>query len=241
MCLDAAQLAPHRTIDISALDVVWVALSGHKLYAPFGAGALVGRRDWLDAAEPYLSGGGAAEHVDTDSVRWTSGPDRHEGGSPNVVGAVAPAAACATLRTHADTIAYHEAALATRLRKRLAAIDGVRLLSLFSPTHDRVGTVTFVVDGVPAGLVSAYLSAEHGIGVRDGRFCAHQLTDALLDGAPDHCAVRASLGLRTTSEHVERLASALARLVTAGPELRYCTDDGWAAEDDTRTLPPPPW
>jgi selenocysteine lyase/cysteine desulfurase len=57
VAVDAAQLAPHRRVDLAAIGVDYVALSGHKLYAPFGAGALVGRRDWLDAATPYLAAG----------------------------------------------------------------------------------------------------------------------------------------------------------------------------------------
>ena len=74
--VDAAQLAPHRRIDIAALGVDYVALSGHKLYAPFGGGVLVGRRDWLDAAEPYLPGGGAATAVSGDSAQWAPAPAR---------------------------------------------------------------------------------------------------------------------------------------------------------------------
>ena len=59
VALDAAQLAAHRPIDIADWEVDYVAFSGHKVYAPYGAGVLAGRADWLDAAEPYLAGGGA--------------------------------------------------------------------------------------------------------------------------------------------------------------------------------------
>ena len=85
--VDAAQLAPHRRIDIAADDVDYLAFSGHKLYAPFGAGVLVGRPDWLDAGTPHLAGGGAVQDARLDGVSWTTGPARHEGGSPNVLGA----------------------------------------------------------------------------------------------------------------------------------------------------------
>ncbi len=242
VCLDAAQLAPHRQVDIATLDVDYVAISGHKLYAPFGAGALVGRSDWLDAAEPYLPGGGATERVDASGVVWATGSDRHEGGSPNVVGAIALAAACATLTQHRDAVEAHEAVLSARLRSGLGAIDGVRLLSLFSETSDRVGTVAFTVAGFPSGLVAAYLSAEYGIGVRDGKFCAHQLTDALLADDDEGRAVRASLGLGSTLEHVDRLVGAIRRLVNRGTRHTYTsTEDGWAVDGDRRELPPRPW
>jgi Selenocysteine lyase len=242
VCLDAAQLAPHRKVDITALDVDYVAISGHKLYAPFGAGALVGRSDWLDAADPYLPGGGATERVDASGVVWATGSDRHEGGSPNVIGAVALAAACAALTEHRDAVEAHEVLLSARLRGGLGAIDGVRLLSLFSETHDRVGTVAFTVAGFPSGLVSAYLSAEYGIGVRDGKFCAHQLTDALLADDDESRAVRASLGLGSTLEHVDRLIGAIRTLVNRGTGQTYTfTEDGWTVVGDQRELPQRPW
>src|SRR5262249_31332910 len=97
IAVDAAQLAPHRAIDLTALDVDYLACSGHKLYAPFGGGALVGRLDWLEAARPYLAGGGAIRHVTIDEVEWGNGPARHEAGTPNVVGIVSMAAACRAL------------------------------------------------------------------------------------------------------------------------------------------------
>ena len=97
VAVDAAQLAPHRRVDLAATGVDYVALSGHKLYAPFGAGALVGRRDWLDAAAPYLAGGGAVTRVDLDDATWAPAPHRHEAGTPNVLGIAALAQACRTL------------------------------------------------------------------------------------------------------------------------------------------------
>ena len=97
VAVDAAQLAPHRRVDLAATGVDYVALSGHKLYAPFGAGALIGRRDWLDAAAPYLAGGGAVTQVDLDGATWAPAPHRHEAGTPNVLGVAALAQACRTL------------------------------------------------------------------------------------------------------------------------------------------------
>ena len=100
--VDAAQLAPHRSIDVASLGLDYVALSGHKLYAPFGSGALVGRPDWLDNARPYLAGGGAVRRVTLADVEWADGPARHEAGTPNVVGAAALAAACRALARVGD-------------------------------------------------------------------------------------------------------------------------------------------
>jgi selenocysteine lyase/cysteine desulfurase len=240
VCLDAAQLAPHRAVDITALGVDWVAISGHKLYAPFGCGALVGRADWLAAAEPYLAGGGASVAVSDSTVVWADGPARHEGGSPNVSGAIALAAACATITRHREAIEQHERQLQQRLTGGLADIAGVTSYSLFGPDADRVGTVAFTIDGLDPTLVSAALAAEYGIGVRDGRFCAHLLTDHLLTGSGSATAVRASLGLGTSREHVDRLLRAVRTLATDGPRFGYrVTEQGCQPVDDPRDLSAP--
>ncbi|GLW65431.1 aminotransferase [Actinomadura rubrobrunea] len=233
IAVDAAQLVPHRPLDMSALGLDYVAFSGHKLYAPFGAGVLAGRSDWLRAAEPYLKGGGASASVG-ESTRWAADPQqRHEAGTPNVLGVVALAAACETLTAAGwDALVAHEERLLARLRRGLARIPAVRELNLWGERHPRVGIVSFTVDGWNARDVALRLSGEHGIGVRDGKFCAHPFVRRLLAdrpadrsgaahaageggcanaSAPDS-AVRASLGLGTTEEHVDRLVDALGEL-----------------------------
>jgi selenocysteine lyase/cysteine desulfurase len=244
--LDAAQYAPHRPVSLDDLAVDYVVLSGHKLYAPFGAGVLAGRADWLDSAQPYLAGGGATKTVTERGVEWQAGAARHEAGSPNVIGAIALAAACNALRTNGSAIERHETELGDRLRDGLSAIDGVETYSIFGPDHERVAVVTFTVDGLDSSLVSTVLSAEHGIGVRDGKFCAHLCVDALLDdpyAAGPTTAVRASVGLATTAEHVERLIAAVADLAAHGPRAAYVNGpQGWAPEHDPRALDVPrPW
>jgi selenocysteine lyase/cysteine desulfurase len=236
--LDAAQLAPHRRVDIAAWDVDYVVLSGHKLYAPYGAGALVGRRDWLDVATPYLAGGGAVQAVgvsgETAEVTWAPAPHRHEAGTPNVLGAAALAAACRALDPVVDEIVpAHERALVERL---LAGLSQVTRLRIWADAPDRVGVVSFVVPEVPAGLVAAALSAEHGIGVRDGRFCAHPLLHRLAGGAD---AVRVSLGLNTTESDVDRLVEAVRSIAEHGPAADYRQVQGrWAPLHETRDLDP---
>ncbi|MFE0154225.1 aminotransferase class V-fold PLP-dependent enzyme [Nonomuraea sp. NPDC059007] len=217
--VDAAQLVPHRQLNLTALDLDYVVFSGHKLYAPFGAGVLIGRRDWLASGEPYLKGGGAVKSVgaDEESTEWHDDPEpRHEAGTPNVIGAIALAAACDALSaTGWAPLVIEEERLIARLRDGLASIEGVRELSLWGPDHPRVGIVSFVVDGYSAREVAEALSGEYGIGVRDGKFCAHPFVRHLLGTADGGCedgtasAVRASIGIGTTDEHVDRLITAL--------------------------------
>ncbi len=218
IAVDAAQIVPHRPFDMGALDVDYAAFSGHKLYAPFGAGCLVGRADWLRAAEPYLLGGGATASVGAGQVTWSADPQqRHEAGTPNVLGVVALAAACAAL-TDWDTIVADEERLLHRLRTGLAALPGVRELSLWGERSPRVGIVSFVVEGRRARDVALALSDRYGIGVRDGKFCAHPLVRRLLGAGGGGCAdgdgtaLRASFGIGTTDQHVDRLLTALGRL-----------------------------
>lgn len=220
--VDAAQLVPHRRLNLTALGLDYVVFSGHKLYAPFGAGALIGRADWLSRAEPYLKGGGAVRAVNDDGVHWHEDPEaRHEAGTPNVLGAIALAAACDALTsTGWSVLVDEEERLLSRLRAGLAGIEGVHELSLWGPDHARVGIVSFVVDGFTAREVAEALSGEYGIGVRDGKFCAHPFVRHLLGTGNGGCedatasAVRASIGIGTTSEHVDRLITALRDLVS---------------------------
>lgn len=246
--LDAAQLAPHHPVDIAALEVDWVAFSGHKLYAPFGAGVLAGRSDWLHDAEPYLAGGGASRRVVRTpgggvDVEWHTGAARHEAGSPNVIGAYAIASACRALReAGADRLVRRERSLLRTLLGGLAGVEGVRVLSLFGENAERVGVVSFTVEGWDSAHLAAALSAGYGIGVRDGLFCAHPLLRTLLGGGPEEpgeCggtgvatgegalrAVRVSFGAGTPDEHIERFVRAVGELVRDGVRHTGRTGDG---------------
>jgi selenocysteine lyase/cysteine desulfurase len=238
--LDAAQLAAHRPVDVEAWGVDYVAFSGHKLYAPYGAGVLAGRADWLDAGRPHLAGGGAVRRVTADDVEWATGPARHEGGTPAALGAVAIAAAVGALeQTGWDRIVAHERELLDRLLAGLDALGGVRTRELWPRGHDRVGVVSFAVDGVDPALLAAALGAEHGIGVRDGAFCAHPLMEHLSarDGGPRD-AVRASIGVGTSAEDVDRLLDGVARIASDGPSWTYVDRDGYVLPDpDPRPRP----
>ena len=226
--VDAAQLAPHRAIDMAAAGIDHLALSGHKLYAPFGAGALVSRTP-LDG-DALLHGGGAIKLVTLDDVVWAEAPDRYEAGSPNVIGAVAFAAACEALQAIGmDAVADRERALTAELHDGLSEIPGLTQLALWPDHDDRVGVASFTLDGHKAEALAARLSEEYAIGVRHGCFCAHPLITRLL-GVPEaeasrlHAelragrepelpgAVRASIGLGTTLQDIGALTGALTEI-----------------------------
>ncbi|NYI78752.1 aminotransferase class V-fold PLP-dependent enzyme [Nocardioides panzhihuensis] len=233
--VDGAQLLAHRHFSLAATGADYVAFSGHKLYAPYGAGALVGRRDWLDVGTPYLAGGGAVDDVEVGETTWQPAPARHEGGSPNVVGAAALAAACTALGgLDPAELDRHEASLRGRLEAGLSALDGVEVLRLWPDSDEPVGVVTFTVDDIEPGRVAAYLSAEHGLGVRDGRFCAQPLLKRLgLSGG----AVRASIGIGTAVGDVDRLLAGVRSLLAGDVRGDYVAVDGaWTLAEDPRPL-----
>ncbi|MDQ8701442.1 aminotransferase class V-fold PLP-dependent enzyme [Streptomyces sp. LHD-70] len=251
--LDAAQLAPHHPLSVRELDVDWVAFSGHKLYAPFGTGVLAGRADWLQEAEPYLAGGGASKAVARRAdggvdVEWHTTAARHEAGSPNVIGAYSIASACKALTEAGfDSLVAREQQLIGLVRDGLAEVPEVKVLSLFGDDAPRVGVLSFVVDGWNSSHFAAALSAEYGIGVRDGLFCAHPLVRTLLGsdpqeqgecGAPEGApgekslnAIRVSFGAGTPDEHVERFVRAVRELVREGARWSYRTEGGRCVPD----------
>ncbi|MBA3905020.1 MAG: aminotransferase, partial [Rhodocyclaceae bacterium] len=246
--VDCAQLAPHRRIDMRGLDdpahLDYVTLSAHKMYAPFGTGALIGRRDTFEQGEPEHRGGGTIDFVALDSVTWAPAPDRDEAGTPNVVGAVALAAAIRALSdVGMDQIAAHEAALRAHALERLARIDGLRLYGMgdASDGSRHLGVIAFTLATQPHGLVAAALAAEYGIGVRNGCFCAHPYLIRLLGLSHDEVEkvradmasgnrsavpglVRISFGMYNALEDIDKLAVALERIAAGRLAATYRQD-----------------
>jgi selenocysteine lyase/cysteine desulfurase len=258
--VDAAQLAPHRPLPANADFIAW---SGHKMYAPFGAGALIGPRRAFSDGDPFLAGGGAVDLVDLDEVTWSDPPDREEAGSPNVVGAIALHAAIDEFdRIGLAAIEQHDYQIEQRLRAGLTAIDKVRLLGPPLGTTT-LPVATFVIEGVAHALVAARLSAEHDIGVRHGCFCAHPYLTRMLGLADNEIhayrksvhrgdrrrvpgAVRASASISTSCGDIDRFLAAVDQIAN-GPEAAVTyhqdphtgdywpdnTTPGWTTEDRT--------
>jgi cysteine desulfurase / selenocysteine lyase len=232
--VDAAQLAPHRPIDIGDLSdprhIDYVAISGHKMYAPYGGGALIGRADTFTSGTPLLAGGGSVRHVSLEAVEWASGPAREEAGTPNAVGAIALAAACKAIQEIGwEQIIEHETELTAYALERLGRVPGVWLYGDPDPDQadQRLGVIPFCVEGYDPHLVAAILSYDYGIAVRSGSFCAHTYVRRLLAREQAGCdqgqpgLVRASLGLYTTFAEVDLLAKALEAIVAGDYDHLY--------------------
>ncbi|MGM0588982.1 MAG: aminotransferase class V-fold PLP-dependent enzyme [Bacteroidota bacterium] len=234
--VDVAQMAPHRAVDMKAHDdpqhLDYLVLSAHKMYAPYGTGALIGPKKTFMAKAPEYKGGGTVSLVGENYVKWAGMPDRDEAGSPNVVGAVAMAAAAQTLMdVGMDEVARHEQELLEYAIPKLQAIDGITVYGETDPDKldEKVGVIPFNVEGVPHFKVAAILGYEGGIGVRSGCFCAQPYVNHLLGQSEEWNQrldegitsyenlpglIRASFGCYNSTDDVDRLVQMLDKIVT---------------------------
>jgi cysteine desulfurase / selenocysteine lyase len=250
--VDGAQLAAHRPIRMGRLNeashIDYLVLSAHKMYAPFGTGALIGRKDAFAHGAPEYSGGGTVDFVTPWTVDWGPPPDRDEAGSPNVVGAVALAKAAKVLQqTSLHSIARHEAGLIQYALTKMAHIPQLTIYGSADPDQSRTrsGVIPFNVGSLPPHLVAAILSEEWGIGVRSGCFCAHpyvmdllavtpkerrKIRSRLIEGDKRHMPgmVRVSFGMYNTIDEVDRLIKAL-KAITRGRYGEYNHDPATGA------------
>jgi cysteine desulfurase/selenocysteine lyase len=246
--VDCAQFAPHRKLEMRPLDdpahLDYITISAHKMYAPFGTGALVGRRETFERGDPDMVGGGTVEIVTLDNVTWAGPPDREEAGSPNVVGAVAMAAAIHKLEEIGmEEVARHEADLTSYLLTRLQDIPSLEIYGDAHPKNasQRLGVVPVNLKGFSHFLVAAVLGHEFGIGVRNGCFCAHPYLLKLLkvphveaEAIRARMAagnrtdmpgmVRISFGLYNTFEEIDALIEALQKIAAGDYHGQYTQD-----------------
>uniref|UniRef100_A0A7C4GFJ4 Aminotransferase class V-fold PLP-dependent enzyme n=1 Tax=candidate division WOR-3 bacterium TaxID=2052148 RepID=A0A7C4GFJ4_UNCW3 len=245
IAVDAAQLVAHRPIDMKPADdpghLDFVAFAGHKMYAPYGVGALVGSRRVLAQAEPDLVGGGVVHLVTTEAAIWNDLPAREEAGTPAVAGAVALAAAARLLeKTGWDAIREHEENLARRLLARLLKLPGIAIYGCADETRvgDRLSVFAFNLAGLRHSLVATILACEGGIAVRCGMFCAHPYMLSLLGIEPAAArrlgaemaagdyrnlpgAVRASIGIYNNEADIDALGDWLETISAGRHSGRY--------------------
>ena len=202
--VDGAQAAPKLPLDLPGLGADFYGFTGHKLYGPTGVGVLYGRRELLEAMPPYEGGGSMIRKVTKERITWADVPARFEAGTPPIGEAIGLAAAVEWLdRIGLDTAHAHESEVAGYALERLAEVPGLRV---FGPPagDDRVGIISFELDGVHAHDVSEILD-RHGIAVRAGHHCAQILMDRLGVAA----TTRASLAVYNTREEIDRLVEGL--------------------------------
>ena len=202
--VDGAQAAPKLALDVSALGADFYAFTGHKLYGPTGIGALWGRFELLREMPPFLGGGSMIRKVTTSGTTFADPPARFEAGTPAIAQAIGMAAALRWLDgLGMEAVAAHEREIAAHALEQLADVPGLRV---FGPPREpgRLGPVSFAIEGVHGHDVSEILD-RHGVAVRAGHHCAQPLMERL--GVP--ATARASFGVYTTPEEIDRLVEAL--------------------------------
>jgi cysteine desulfurase/selenocysteine lyase len=229
--VDGAQLVPHRPVNLlpdhdpGHLDLL--AFSAHKMYAPFGTGVLVGPKWLFFNGSPSQVGGGTVKSLTSEEVFWVMPPDREEAGSPNVLGALAAAEACRIISGIGwPDLTGHEKELIAYAMRRLQRIPGVTIYG--ETSENRVGVISFNIRGIHHRKVADYLAAAHGIGVRNGCFCARRYVLELLrldldefsmglkEGLSDDALpgmVRISFGCYNQLTEIDRLCEALEELI----------------------------
>jgi cysteine desulfurase/selenocysteine lyase len=201
---DGAQAAPKLRVDVAELGVDFYALTGHKAYAPTGIGALWARLDLLREMPPFMGGGSMIRKVTKAETTWADPPARFEAGTPAISQAIGLAAALRWLDALGmEAVTAHEREIAAYTLDRLADVPGLRVFGP-GPSPSRLGPVSFELDGVHAHDVSEILD-RHGVAVRAGHHCAQPLMDRL--GVP--ATARASFGVYTTPDEIDRLVDGL--------------------------------
>lgn len=216
--IDGAQLVPHREVNMCGKEdddyIDFLIFSAHKVYAPFGSGAIIGLRDEIEKYPPDTKGGGTVEKVLDDHLIWLSTPEKNEAGSPNFFGAVALMQALKEMnKIGLGLIENNEKKLLKMLIDGMKNFPRVIMYGDNENIEDRLGIMVFNIDRLGYEMVGEYLASIRGIAVRQGGFCAHPYTRRLLgiksDEIEEYIArngmpgmVRVSLGAYNSEKEV---------------------------------------
>ena len=203
--VDGAQAVPHRPVDVQALGCDFYAFSGHKLYGPTGSGVLWGRRSLLEAMPPWQGGGDMILSVSfAEPTLFSQVPHRFEAGTPDIAAVIGLGAAIDWVRSIGlDRIAAREAELLAHATRVIAAVPDVRIVG---SAPEKIGIVSFVVGDLHPHDLGTALDLE-GVAVRTGHHC----TQPVMEHFGIDATVRASLGVYSTEDDVERLRAALVK------------------------------
>ena len=203
--VDAAQMAPHMPLDVSALGADFVAFTGHKMLGPMGVGVLWGRRSLLEEIPPFLFGGEMIRRVTETETSWNDLPWKFEAGTPNVEGAVGLAAAIDYLeRIGMASVREHEVALVDYALRALSQFDDINILGPLS-SEGRGGVIAFNVGDIHPHDLATLLDRKAGVCVRAGHHCAQPLHERLGLAA----SARASFYVYNTPADVDALCEGI--------------------------------
>ena len=229
--VDAAQLIPHDVFslesNIKGESIDFVVFSGHKIYAPFGSGVLIGPKDFFNENDPDDVGGGTIDFVSHKKVIWADSPEKNEAGSPNVIGAIALSAAIKEINNIGMiNINKYESQLTRYFTENIKSLNSINIYGDKDTLSNKVSIIPFNIDGMHHTTVAKALSFEFGIAVRSGCFCAHPYLQRLL-AIPDDAIekmvmvpkelqpgmVRVSFGLYNSISEIDVFLYALSKII----------------------------
>ncbi|HKT27420.1 cysteine desulfurase [Dyella sp.] len=205
LVVDGSQALPHRPVDVQALGCDFYAITGHKMLAPTGTGALWAKREHLQAMPPFFGGGEMIREVRFDGTTFADPPHKFEAGTPNIAGFAGVGAAIDYYQGLGfEAIRAWEYELLTYATERLREIPGVRI---FGEAKEKEPVISFLIEGAQATDMATLLDLE-GVAVRSGHHCAHPLMQFY--GVP--ATLRASLAFYNTREEVDAFVTALLKV-----------------------------
>jgi len=246
--VDAAQLAPHRSIDMKSTNdpghLDFLVISAHKIYAPLGAGVLIGPKSFFEEGSPDYVGGGTVKVVGLSYEHWADPPEKDEAGTPNTIGVIALSKSLLSIKEIGmDKIAQHEKELTHYILNKMKDIPNIQIYGSADPNvvDNRLGVIAFNISDIPHSLVAAILNYEGGIGVRNGCFCAHpyikllmgiedveaqKIEAEILKGDRSNLpgAVRASFGMYNTEEEIDRFIEVVKTIANKTYQGQYVLD-----------------
>ena len=205
LVVDGCQGVVHMPVDVQALGADFYVFSGHKLYGPNGVGVLWGRGDILADMPPFLGGGDMIDRVTVERSTYANPPQRFEAGTPAIAETIALGAAVDYVsQIGMEQIRAHEQDILTYAHQRLSAVEGLRLIGT---AVDKSGVVSFTMDSAHPHDISTIIDND-GVAIRAGHHCAQPLMDFL--DVPS--TARASVGVYTTKQEFDVLATALEKV-----------------------------
>ena len=205
LVVDGCQGVVHMPVDVQALGADFYVFSAHKLYGPNGVGVLWGRGDILADMPPFLGGGDMIDRVTIARSTYADPPQRFEAGTPAIAETIALGAAIDYVsQIGMDNIRAHEQAILVYAHQRLAAVKGLRLIGTAA---GKSGVVSFTMDSAHPHDISTIIDND-GVAIRAGHHCAQPLMDFL--DVPS--TARASVGVYTTKQEFDVLATALEKV-----------------------------
>jgi cysteine desulfurase/selenocysteine lyase len=206
VCVDGAQAVPHLRVDVQDLDADFYAFSGHKMFGPTGSGIVYGKREWLEKMNPYQGGGSMIRTVTFEKTTYAGLPEKFEAGTPSIASQIGLGAAIDYLNSiDLDAAFSYEHGLLDYATEKLSAIEGVKIVGT---AREKASVLSFTIENVHPHDIGTILD-QQGIAVRAGHHCAQPVMQFF--GVP--ATARASFAFYNTREEVDKLASAIEKVI----------------------------